>query len=37
MISARKLADQMAEAIHLDSNMFRGFIQGFMSLPVDFY
>ncbi|WP_230472622.1 hypothetical protein [Gibbsiella quercinecans] len=37
MISAKKLADDMADAIHLDSNLFRGFAHGFVNLPVDFY
>ncbi|MFC0139303.1 hypothetical protein ACFFJN_03770 [Erwinia mallotivora] len=37
MISAEKLADEMVDAIHLDSNFFRGFLKGFVTLPVDFY
>ncbi|MBP2196777.1 hypothetical protein [Pantoea cypripedii] len=37
MISAKKLADEMAEAMHMDSNFFRGFLHGFVNLPVDFY
>lgn len=36
-ISAEKLADEMVDAIHLDSNFFRGFLKGFVTLPLDFY
>lgn len=37
MISARKLADEMANAIHVDGNFFRGFLKGFVNWPVDIY
>ncbi|URQ61085.1 hypothetical protein LQ939_01490 [Pantoea alhagi] len=37
MISAKKLASEMADALCVDSNLFRGFLQGFVDLPVDFY
>jgi hypothetical protein len=37
MISAKKLADEMADAMHMDSNFFRGFLHGFVNLPADFY
>lgn len=37
MVSARKLADEMVDAVHIDSNFFHGFMRGFVSLPVDFF
>lgn len=36
MISAKKLANEMADAIHIDSNLLRAFLGGFINLPVDF-
>lgn len=37
MISAKKLADEMANVVHTDSNFFRGFARGFVNWPVDIY
>lgn len=37
MVSAKKLADEMVDAVHIDSNFFHGFMRGFVSLPVDFF
>ena len=35
--SAKQIANDMADAINIDSNLVRGFAQGFISVPVDFY
>ena len=37
MKSAKQIASDMADAINIDSNLVRGFAQGFISVPVDFY
>ena len=37
MKSAKQIANDMADAINIDSNLVRGFAQGFISVPVDFY
>ncbi|MFP7325978.1 hypothetical protein [Serratia marcescens] len=37
MKSAKQIANEMADAVNIDSNLVRGFAQGFISVPVDFY
>lgn len=37
MISAKKLAENMVDSVHIDSDFFRSFVHGFANLPVDFY
>lgn len=37
MKSAKQIANDMADAVNIDSNLVRGFAQGFISVPVDFY
>ncbi|MBH3126017.1 hypothetical protein [Serratia marcescens] len=37
MKSAKQIANDMADAVNIDSNLVRGFTQGFISVPVDFY
>ncbi|BEO55671.1 hypothetical protein ABK864_03530 [Serratia marcescens] len=37
MKSVKQIANDMADAVNIDSNLVRGFAQGFISVPVDFY
>ncbi|CAI0765122.1 Uncharacterised protein [Serratia entomophila] len=37
MKSAKQIASDMADAVNIDSHLVRGFAQGFISVPVDFY
>lgn len=37
MNTSKKLAGEMADAINLDGSFWRGYMQGFLNVPVDFY
>ncbi|CAI2403197.1 Uncharacterised protein [Serratia ficaria] len=37
MKSAKRMANDMADAVNIDSHLIRGFAQGFINVPVDFY